>query len=239
MHKTFSGALDPGVKYRAPVIPQSAHIAALAEDDPKLQLYKTAADLVSHSALEFGKSINTSIFKECSKPSILSITNLMETMPQPKGKKKKKKKAKEEDDAAGEPAGDGGESPTSPKKKGKKKKKKKAKASDLPEPAKWEAFPAPEMSVPDQMSHATAWSALNKIEQKMSAANMTTATFGQRVNQFNLQYPEAQRSPFLPQSNFYGKTPDPEQDPFLRRKVKQLNDVDLIEDKEPEAICNI
>lgn len=143
MHKTFSGAMDPDVKYRPPVIPHSAHITAIPEDDPKLQLYTAGADLKSHSAMEFGKSINTCIFKECSKPSIVSITNLMETMPQPKGKKKKKKKVAAEDDAPGEPAGDGGESPTSPKKKGKKKKKKKAKASDLPEPAKWEAFPAP------------------------------------------------------------------------------------------------
>lgn len=46
-------------------------------------------------------------------------------------------------------------------------------------------------------------------------------------------------SPVYPQSNYFGKEPKPDDDPYLRRRVKQLNDVDLIENKEPEEIMNI
>lgn len=43
----------------------------------------------------------------------------------------------------------------------------------------------------------------------------------------------------MPQSNYFGSKPKEDEDPFLKRKVKQLNDVDLIEDKEPEEITNL
>lgn len=52
--------------------------------------------------------------------------------------------------------------------------------------------------------------------------------------------PRFENSPILPQATYFGKTPDPNQDdPFSRRKVKQLNDVDLIEDKEPEDVMKL
>ena len=57
---------------------------------------------------------------------------------------------------------------------------------------------------------------------------------------FDRLNPKFDRSPILPQSNYFGKEPDPNAvDPFVRRKVKQLNDIDLLEDKPPESIANI
>jgi hypothetical protein len=34
--------------------------------------------------------------------------------------------------------------------------------------------------------------------------------------------------------NFFGKKPDPEKDPFDRRTIKQLNDIDFSEDEEDD-----
>jgi len=150
----------------------------------------------------------------------------METMPQPKSKKKKKKKEEEPKADEGEP---------SPKKA---KKKKKGKASDLPPPVEWNK--PKDMSVNEQMITASNWTSFNKIQQKLSAGNLTTATYHQKSNQFNQLYPEENFSPIKPQSTYFGQKPDPEQeDPFMRRRVKQLNDVDLIEDKEPEEFLNL
>ena len=85
-------------------------------------------------------------------------------MPQPKGKKGKKKKKEDE------PKADDGE--PSPKKA---KKKKKGKAADLPPPVEWNK--PRDMSVDEQMINANNWTSFNKIQQKLSAGNLTTATY--------------------------------------------------------------
>lgn len=65
-------------------------------------------------------------------------------------------------------------------------------------------------------------------------------SFKQKANAFDTLNPSTMRSPVLPQQNYFGKEPDPNaDDPYLRRKVKQLNDIDLLEDKEPEELANI
>lgn len=47
------------------------------------------------------------------------------------------------------------------------------------------------------------------------------------------------KSPILPQSNYFGRVPQAGDDPFMRRRVKQLNDIDLLENQEPEEVANI
>lgn len=89
------------------------------------------------------------------------------------------------------------------------------------------------------MSQAHSWSAMNKFAHKFSQHNLTTATWHQKSSAFNQLNPDFAKSPILPQSNYFGSKPKEDEDPFLKRKVKQLNDVDLIEDKEPEEITNL
>lgn len=59
MHRTFTGSLEPGLKYQPTTVPQSAAIAGIPEDDLRVKLYQPANELQSHSALTFGKTINT------------------------------------------------------------------------------------------------------------------------------------------------------------------------------------
>jgi hypothetical protein len=68
---------------------------------------------------------------------------------------------------------------------------------------------------------------------------LTTATFHTQKTTFDKLNPQFDKSPILPQSTYFGSTPKAGEDPFMKRKVKQLNDIDLIEDKEPEAISNL
>lgn len=141
-------------KYQPVTVPQSAAIQGMAEDDLRLKLYQPANDLQSSSALCFGKNINNSIHGESAKTSIMNITNVMDSMPQPKAKKGKKKKKKDDDD--GDKPADGEPSPK------KAKKKKKGKPVELPPPAQW--LPTQPMSVQEQMSQAANWSSFNKIQ---------------------------------------------------------------------------
>ena len=46
-------------------------------------------------------------------------------------------------------------------------------------------------------------------------------------------------SPILPQSAFFGKTPNANSDPFARRRIPQINDVNLTDNKEPEEVKNL
>ena len=48
-----------------------------------------------------------------------------------------------------------------------------------------------------------------------------------------------ERSPILPQSTYFGKVPNPDVDPYIRRKIPQLNDVLLTDKNEPEVIKNL
>ena len=80
---------------------------------------------------------------------------------------------------------------------------------------------------------------MNKIASKFSQHNLATASWHQKSSAFNQLNSEFARSPILPQSNYFGTKPNEDEDPFMKRKVKQLDDVDLIEDKEPEEICNL
>ena len=46
-------------------------------------------------------------------------------------------------------------------------------------------------------------------------------------------------SQLLPMSNFFGQPPNPEKDPYDRRKVKQLNDISFESDEDFEDVKNL
>ena len=48
-----------------------------------------------------------------------------------------------------------------------------------------------------------------------------------------------EKGSIYPQSNYFGKAPDPRRDPFVRREVRALNDIDFEEDEDWEEIRNL
>jgi len=48
-----------------------------------------------------------------------------------------------------------------------------------------------------------------------------------------------EHAPILPQSNYFGQTPDPAKDPYDRRRVKQLDDISFEESEEEEQVKNL
>ena len=77
------------------------------------------------------------------------------------------------------------------------------------------------------------------IKNKLSAGITSNTNFRLKTQTFDQLNPLKEVSPVLPQSTFFGKTPDPNTDPFARRKVAHINDVDLVKNNEPEEIKNL
>ena len=71
---------------------------------------------------------------------------------------------------------------------------------------------------------------------------VTTAKFDEKTEVFKrVNFTVEDKSNIYPLSNYYGKKPDPEKDPYDRRITQQLNDIDFSEDEENdfEDIRNI
>jgi hypothetical protein len=71
--RPFTGMVDTGVKFEPKKILQSAALASIPEDDLRHKLYANVKDVESQSSLAFGKSIINSMYKETTKPSIITI----------------------------------------------------------------------------------------------------------------------------------------------------------------------
>ena len=64
---------------------------------------------------------------------------------------------------------------------------------------------------------------------------VATSKYHERAEIFEkLNEKAKEHSSIYPMSNFLGQTPDPNKDPFDRRKVKQLNDISFEESSEEE-----
>lgn len=224
--------MEQGVKYEPRKTLQSAVIGAWDAEDPRLKLFSANTERQEQHQSAFGKTFNTSLPLEnlTQSSSILPISKVLEALPDAKGKKKKKKKKKDDDD---DPLSQDGEG--SPKKKKKKGKKKKGKKDDLPPEAVW--LPVGNQTVEEQLGKSVCWSTVSQILHKKSDGFLSTESFAQKSAAFQRLNPNSAHSNILPVDNFLGKKPDPD-DPFTRRKVKQLNDIDLLEDQEPEEVAN-
>ena len=71
----------------------------------------------------------------------------------------------------------------------------------------------------------------------MSVGVMTTASHDLRAKTFDAMNPIGKSSAIEPQTQFIGKKPDNES--YVRRVVRQLNDIEFSSDDEPEAIHNL
>jgi FtsZ-interacting cell division protein YlmF len=157
-------------------------------------------------------------------------------MPAPKTKKKKKKKKKVEDDDEEKKEGEDGASPEgSPAKKKKKKKKGKKKKSSLPEPAV--TLYGPRQTCEDAMLETHSWQLNNIISRKQAVGVMTTTCHTERARTFEEMNPIGRRSGVLPQRLYVGKEPDTRD--YVRRVVRQLDDIEFSDDEDPEEIRNL
>lgn len=75
---------------------------------------------------------------------------------------------------------------------------------------------------------------------KRSSGLLTTANYEERVNILNNALAQKSQyiSPLKPMAAYLGKKPQPNKDPYDRRKVKQLDDISFESDDEPEEIKN-
>lgn len=197
---------------------ESNEAEPVPEQLPRMSL--SAADL------KFGKSINQSNFDIMSHGAIGTLDRIFSALPAPKAKKgKKKKKAAEA--AEEEPAPEGG--------KAKKKKKKKAKKSTLPEVPP--TLYGPPQTVDQAMGNTISWSQNNNINTKQAAGVLTTVSHSTRAATFDQMNPIGHRSAIEPQTQFVGSKPDNQH--FVRRVVRQLNDIEFSDEEEPEELHNL
>ena len=83
------------------------------------------------------------------------------------------------------------------------------------------------------LKSATAWSHYQQIQKKFSVGQTTTTKYHERAAVFEKMNEKAKEHvPLLPQSNYFGQSPDPAKDPYDRRKVKQLDDISFEESEE-------
>lgn len=136
--------------------------------------------------------------------AVMTMDNLVNSMPQPKKKKAKKKKKAEDDDpdrpASPDPAAapaDGEEKKSEEKKK--KRKKSPKKVEIIPEE------PIPDISVNEAVGGTQSWNQVKTIREKSAVGVLTTATYDQRVNNFDaINKKTEELSTLLPQSNYIG-----------------------------------
>ncbi len=69
---------------------------------------------------------------------------------------------------------------------------------------------------------------------------VTTTKYHEKAQIFDVMNEKARDySNILPQSNYFGQTPDPMKDPYDRRKVKQLNDISFSDSEEEEEFEDV
>ena len=115
-----------------------------------------------------------------------------------------------------------------------------------PRPNKF-GYPAPEplpppepLSVSQAMDATTSWNAANIIANKFSVGTLTTALHNDRAHVFQKMNPLGEEKGSLyPQSAYFGKDPNLQEDRFVRREVKMLNDLSFEEDDDWEEVKNL
>lgn len=85
------------------------------------------------------------------------------------------------------------------------------------------------------LQKALSWNNYQNISKKLSVGTLATSKYQEQTQVFeNLNDKARDFAAILPQSNYFGQTPDPVKDPYERRKVKQLNDISFEESDEDE-----
>jgi hypothetical protein len=104
-----------------------------------------------------------------------------------------------------------------PPKKGAKKEEKKKDAAPVPV--------EPKVLDPETVSEAYAktvsWNNATSIANKFAVGTLTTAKYQERVEVFNkMNAGLSDKAALFPQQSYFGATPNPDRDPYDRRKVK-------------------
>ena len=85
------------------------------------------------------------------------------------------------------------------------------------------------------MDATTSWNAANVISNKFSVGTATTALHSERAHVFQKMNPDGEEKGSLyPQSAFFGADPNLQEDRFVQREVKMLNDISFEEDDDWE-----
>ena len=148
-------------------------------------------------------------------------------------KKKEKEEEKARKEAEAEAAAARGEEP---KKSPKKKKVDKSAFPDLPEAPR----PA-DLNPSEAMGKTVSWNHSNVIDNKFSTGTLTTATYQEKVGVFMKMNEMAEtKASVFPPANYIGPSSTAgTEDPYNRRVVRKLNDIDFDEDSDPEEIKNL
>ena len=104
--------------------------------------------------------------------------------------------------------------PLPPKKGAKKEEKKK-------EPVVVEPKVIPPESVDKAYAKTVSWNCASNIESKVAVGTLTTAKYQERVQVFTATNEKVTgKSAIWPPQAYFGETPNPDKDPYDRRKVK-------------------
>jgi hypothetical protein len=87
------------------------------------------------------------------------------------------------------------------------------------------------------MANTISWSQNNNINTKLAVGVLTTVSHSTRAATFDQMNPIGHRSAIEPQTQFVGSKPDNQH--FIRRVVRQLNDIEFSDEEEPEELHNL
>ncbi len=105
-----------------------------------------------------------------------------------------------------------------------------------------EPVPDPKpISVIQALHQSDGWRTSNIVSKKFATGTVSTAKYNEKTSNFARMNELADEMGTLyPQSAYYGGKPNPDADPFDKRVVKQLNDIDFEESTdEEEEIKNL
>ena len=121
--------------------------------------------------------------------------------------------------------------PTTAKDKKAEEERKKKEAEEL---AAQKLIPKNETNE-EALSHASGWQNSVQISKKFSVGTLASSKYKEKTEVLEKVYKKYElKSSILPLSNYYGPKPDPDKDPFNRRKVEQLNDIQFTDDSEDD-----
>ncbi len=114
-----------------------------------------------------------------------------------------------------------------PPKKGAKKEEKKKEAVVV------EPKVIPPENVDQAYQKTVSWNCASNIHSKVAVGTLTTAKYQERVQVFTTTNEKVTgKSAMWPPQAYFGETPNPDKDPYDRRKVKQLNDISFEESED-------
>ena len=78
------------------------------------------------------------------------------------------------------------------------------------------------------------------MDNKFSVGVVTTSKFSEKVETFmKMNQMAEKKASIYPASNYFGRTPNANEDPYNRRVIRKLNDISFEDDSDPEEIMNL